>query len=178
MSIEVVFETHSSSVDNERGVASGWLDSPLSEKGRHQAKELGKRRLDERIDAVFTSDLARAAETADIAFGDSGVPVYPDERLRECNYGALNGAPATQLEAERSRHIDEPFPEGESYNDVVRRVRDFLNDLTPDWDGKRVVIIGHSATRWALDVMLSGKDLSDIVSAPFSWQKGWHYKLL
>ena len=162
MSIDIIFETHSRSVDHERGVASGWLDSPLSEEGKQQAKELGKRRLTERIDVIFTSDLARATETADIAFSGSGVPVYPDKRLRECNYGALNGIPATRLESEMLKHIEEPFPEGESYNDVVRRVRDFLDDLSPDWDGKRVVIIGHSATHWALEILLSGN------SAPIS----------
>jgi broad specificity phosphatase PhoE len=177
MSIEIIFENHSTSVDNEHGVASGWLDGCLSDKGKQQAKELGERRLTERIDAVFTSDLARAIETTTIAFGGSGVPIYLDKRLRECNYGALNGVPVTHLEAERSKHIDEPFPEGESYRDVVSRVQDFLNDLSRDWDGKRVVVIGHSATRWALDVLLSGKELLDIVSAPFAWQEGWRYAL-
>ena len=178
MSIEIIFENHSTSVDNEQRVASGWLDGCLSEKGKQRAKALGERRLTERIDEVFTSNLARAIETANIAFGGSGVPVYLDKRLRECNYGTLNGVPVTQLEAERSKHIDEPFPEGESYSDVVRRVQDFLNDLSCDWNGKRVVVIGHSATRWALDVLLSGKALPDIVSAPFAWQEGWCYVLL
>jgi len=177
MSIEVIFETHSLSVDNEIGVASGWVDSCLSERGKQLAKEIGERRLAERIDAIFTSDLARAIETTNIAFGGSGVPVYLDKRLRECNYGTLNGVPVTRLESERSKHIDEPFPEGESYRDVVRRVQDFLDDLSCDWNDKRVVIIGHSATRWALDVLLSGKVLPDIVSAPFAWQEGWHYVL-
>lgn len=177
MGIEIIFETHSISVDNERGVASGWLDCSLSEKGEHLAKELGERRLTERIDAVFVSDLARAMETASIAFGGSGIPVIVDKRLRECNYGILNGAPVTRLEAERSKHVDEPFPDGESYRDVVSRIRDFLDDLSRDYNGKRVVIIGHSATRWALDVLLSGKALPDIVSALFGWQEGWRYLL-
>ena len=63
MSVEIIFETHSRSVDHEDGVASGWRDSALSETGRQQAKELGKRRLTEQIDAVFTSDLALRVDT-------------------------------------------------------------------------------------------------------------------
>ncbi len=59
----------------------------------------------------------------------------------------------------------------------MERVRDFLADLRRDRDGKRVVIIGHSAIRWALDVLLSGKTLSDLVGAPFGWQEGWLYLL-
>ncbi|MBI4197836.1 MAG: histidine phosphatase family protein [Chloroflexi bacterium] len=177
MAVEIVFETHSISVDNERGIATGWLDGCLSEKGRLLAKELGERRRRERIDAVFTSDLGRAVETATIAFGDSGIPMYLDKRLRECNYGFLNGMPTTLLELERAKHIDAPFPEGESYRDVVARIQEFLQDLSHAWDGKLVVIIGHSATRWALGHLLCGQVLPDLVNAPFAWREGWRYLL-
>jgi broad specificity phosphatase PhoE len=173
--IEIVFETHSLSTDNERGVATGWLDGSLSERGREQAKELGARRRDERVAAVFTSDLARAVETAELAFGDSGIPIYRDARLRECNYGALNGMPAALVTAERAVHVDAPFPDGESYADAVERMRSFLYDLARAWDGSRVVVIGHSATRWALDHLLLGVPLTDLVDAPFEWQEGWEY---
>ena len=88
MSVEIVFETHSISVDNERGVATGWLPGRLSEKGRALARELGERRRDDNISAVFSSDLARAIETAEIAFAGVGIPIVRDWRLRECNYGS------------------------------------------------------------------------------------------
>ena len=156
MSVEIVFETHSTSVDNERGLATGWLQGELSERGRQQARELGERRCEDGVSAVFTSDLARAVETAAMAFGDSGIPIFKDWRLRECNYGDLNAMPSAQLEAERSRRIDDPYPGGESYRDVVNRMRAFLDDLSPEFDGGRVVVVGHSATRWALDHLLSG----------------------
>lgn len=65
---EVVFETHSTTEDNERGVATGWLPGKLSAAGRDQAGEMGERRRADRIAAVFTSDLARAVETVSIAF--------------------------------------------------------------------------------------------------------------
>ena len=87
VAIEVVFETHSTTVDNEEGRATGWLPGQLSERGRAQARELGQRRVNDGITAVFTSDLARAAETASAAFGGSALPVLHDWRLRECDYG-------------------------------------------------------------------------------------------
>lgn len=174
MSVQIVFETHSTSVDNEREIATGWLQGALSETGQRQAKELGARRREDGIAAVFTSDLARAVETARIAFDGSGIPISQDWRLRECNYGELNGMPSVQLEAERSRRIDEPYPAGESYRDVVNRMRAFLDDLSPEYDGARIVVIGHSATRWALDHLLSGKSLEEVVG-PFDWQEGWEY---
>ncbi len=177
MTIEIVFETHSTTTDNERGIATGWLDSALSETGKQQAVELGDRRRGDNVAAVFTSDLGRAVKTARIAFGGSGLPIHQDSRLRECNYGVLNGMPVRQLEAQRSRHIDEPFPSGESYRQVVGRVQDFLKDVSRQWDGKRIVVIGHSATRWALDHLLCGAAMEDLVNAPFGWQKGWLYVL-
>ncbi|HEX4526496.1 MAG TPA: phosphoglycerate mutase family protein, partial [Gaiellaceae bacterium] len=64
MTITVIFETHSTSVDNERGIATGWNQGELSETGRTQARELGDRRRDDGIAIVFTSDLRRAVETA------------------------------------------------------------------------------------------------------------------
>jgi broad specificity phosphatase PhoE len=175
MSVEIVFETHSWSTDNEAGLATGWLDGRLSEKGRQLAAELGRRRRDDSIAAVFTSDLGRAVETAHIAFGETEIPIREDARLRECNYGALNGMPAARLEPER--RIEEPYPDGESYRQVVARVRAFLDELGRTHDGERVVVIGHAATRWALDHLLAGAPLEDLVAAPFGWREGWLYVL-
>jgi broad specificity phosphatase PhoE len=173
--IELVFETHSLSTDNERGIATGWLDGKLSERGRELAAELGARRRGDRLAAVFTSDLGRAVETAEIAFADGGVPIYRDARLRECNYGDLNGLPGDLVAAEQADHIDAPFTGGESYAEAVERVRSFLYDLARAWDGSRVLVIGHAATRWSLDHLLRGVPLADLVGAPFDWQEGWEY---
>lgn len=175
MSVQIVFETHSISVDNERGVASGWLPSRLSRGGRALAAELGERRRDDGISAVFTSDLTRAVETAKVAFTDSAIPICADARLRECNYGVLNGMPRPELEAERLSRVDEPFPEGESWREAVERVKGFLDELAATRDGERVLVIGHVATRWALDHYANGVPLEDLATAPFAWQEGWTY---
>ena len=177
LSIEIVFETHSLSTDNELGLATGWLEGRLSEAGRRLARELGERRRADNIAAVYTSDLGRAVETAEIAFRGSGIPIHRDRRLRECDYGTLNGMPASRLEAERVLRIHEPYPGGESYHQVVDRVKSFLDDLPRTLDGERVIVIGHSATRWALDHLLCGAELKDLVDAPFQWQEGWFYVL-
>jgi 2,3-bisphosphoglycerate-dependent phosphoglycerate mutase len=176
LSVEVVFETHSISVDNERGVASGWLPSRLSERGRALAEDLGRRRRHDGIFAVFVSDLARAVETAQIAFAGTAIPVYQDWRLRECDYGASNGMPREQLDVERLLRIDRPFPEGESWRQAVERVKGVLDELAAERDGERVVVIGHVATRWALDHYVDGIPLEHLAAAPFTWQEGWEYR--
>ena len=177
-SIAVVFETHSTTTDNERWVASGWLDGQLSLLGQRQAKELGERRSEEGVAAVFTSDLGRAVETAQIAFGGGEATIFHDWRLRECNYGELNGTPVAGLEAERVRHVYEPYPDGESYSEVVARVQSFLHDLPSRFENERVVVIGHSATKWAFDHLLEGIPLQQLVEGSFRWQPGWIYSLL
>ena len=177
MSVAIVYETHSTTLDNERGFATGWLPGELSPAGRENAADLGRRRRNDGIDAIFTSDLARAIETARIAFGDSDVTIIQDARLRECNYGDLNGAPVATLTADRASRIEVPFPGGESYREVVNRTRDLLRDLARDWDGQRVVLIAHSANRWALQTLLEGTPLAEAVAAPFEWQEGWSYSV-
>ena len=51
----------------------------------------------------------------------------------------------------------------------------FLDDLFLRWDGQRVVVIGHAATRWAIQHLVDGEELEDVVGAPFEWQDGWEY---
>ncbi|HYI75858.1 MAG TPA: histidine phosphatase family protein [Gaiellaceae bacterium] len=176
-SIEILFESHSTSVDNERWIASGWLDPQLSPLGRRQAKDLGERRAEDEIVAVFCSDLARAAETAQIAFGGRGLPIFKDWRLRECNYGMLNGTAVARLEVERTKHVVDPYSGGESYVDVVARARSFLDDLPSRYPDRRIVVIGHSATKWAFDHILEGTPLDELVEGSFRWQPGWLYTL-
>jgi 2,3-bisphosphoglycerate-dependent phosphoglycerate mutase len=141
------------------------------------ALELGLRRAGTVV-GVFTSDLRRAVQTAEIAFNGSGLAVQQDWRLRECNYGVLNGMRVQELEQGRHAHVDEPYEGGESYRDVVERVQGFLDDLAAEQEGNSVVVIGHAATRWALDHLLHGIPLEQLVDAPFEWQEGWCYSLL
>jgi 2,3-bisphosphoglycerate-dependent phosphoglycerate mutase len=173
----IVFETHSISEDNERGIASGWNHGRLSERGRALARELGERRRHDAIEAVFTSDLGRATETAREAFDRSPIPVLHDWRLRECDYGTGNGMPAKELHRRSGDHLDTPFPGGESWREAVHRAGRFLDDLPLRWDGARVLVIGHVATRWALDHFLGGVPLEDLMAADFAWREGWEYVL-
>jgi broad specificity phosphatase PhoE len=177
MPIQIVYETHSISEDNEDGFASGWRHSRLSPRGRELAIELGKRRWHDGIDTVFTSDLGRARETAEIAFRDSSMPILQDWRLRECDYGVRNGMPADELHANMRDFLDVPYPNGESWRQAVQRVERFLNDLPLRWEGKRVLVIGHAATRWGLDHYINGVALETLIDAEFAWREGWEFEL-
>jgi len=169
----VVYETHSTSEHNEAGIATGWLGGALSAAGRAQAIELGERRRDDGIELVVASDLWRAVETAAIAFEGSGIPLRVDWRLRECDYGRLTGMPRTVLDEQRVRRVDEPWPGGESWRQAVARVSSFLDEVR----GERLLLIGHVATRWALDHRVNGRPLEELAAEEFDWQPGWEYEL-
>lgn len=177
MSVRLVYETHAITTDNEAGIATGWLPGELSPAGRDAARELGERRRDDGIDVIVVSDLRRAVETVDVAFAGISIPVVVDARLRECNYGELNGAPVTRLDLERADHVDRPWPGGESYADVVARTANLLDDIRAARDGQRVLLVAHSANRWALQHLLLGVALDAAISAPFDWQPGWEFEV-
>jgi broad specificity phosphatase PhoE len=169
----VVFETHSTSEDNEAGIATGWLGGALSEAGRVQAAELGERRRRDGIEAVYASDLWRAVQTAAIAFEGSGIPLFVDWRLRECDYGELNGMPRPLLDEQRILRVDEAWPGGESWRQAVARVESFLDGVR----GGRVLVIGHIATRWALEHRVEGRALEELAAEEFDWRPGWEYRI-
>lgn len=169
-----MYETHSVTVDNEAGIATGWLPGELSPRGRELAAELGRRRRD--VDVVYASDLRRAVQTAEIAFG-GGKEVRLDARLRECDYGVHNGRPVREVAELRRRYIDTPWPGGQSYRDVVGATAAFLEEVRWEWEGCSVLVIAHSANRWALQQLLGGVPLEELVGAPFRWRPGWEFVL-
>jgi broad specificity phosphatase PhoE len=141
------------------------------------ARELGERRRNDSLDAVFSSDLGRAVDTAVIAFSNVRIPIYFDLRLRECNYGDWNGVPVDTLVGKRRQCISSPYPNGQSYSDVVASMAAFLREMTRDWSSRRLLPIGHSATRWALDALINRQRFEDLVDAPFNWRPGWEYTI-
>jgi broad specificity phosphatase PhoE len=91
--LTLFYSPHMTSIDNEAGRASGHADVPLSEAGRRLAQEPGQHYAKEHLDAIFCSDLQRAFVTSQIAFAGRNVPIVPDARLREYDYGAMRWTP-------------------------------------------------------------------------------------
>lgn len=176
--LTLFYSPHSTSVDNEAGLASGHADVPLSAPGRQQAQELGKYYAAKSLDAVFSSDLQRAWTTAEIAFAGRALPLVQDARLRECDYGEMTQCPFVEVEKERARRITEPFPDGESILMVVQRVGAFLRDAFREYDGQTILIIGHGATRYGLTYWCGSSSVEDIVHDPWEWRDIpiWRYE--
>lgn len=170
----IIFESHSTSVDNENGIASGWLDPPLSKKGIEQARELGQRYASKHFSTIYVSDLLRSYMTAKIAFSERNILIIQDVRLREWNYGDYNGHKTSKLEILKPNYIDIPFQNGESLHEVIHRFTDFKKNLIQT-SPLPILIIGHRAIHYALEYFFTNTPLLEIVTKPWKWQPGWSY---
>lgn len=181
MSIKITYFVHGTTIDNEQHISSGWKDVELSPLGIKQSIDLKEQTADQKFDVVFCSDLQRAHRSAELAWGGM-YEIIPDARLRECNYGELNGSSSDIVEPMQEEEcIENKFPEGESYEDVKVRVADFLEFLKKNYDGKHVAIVAHKAPQLSLDVLLIGKTWEKALAEDWrktrSWKPGWEYQL-
>lgn len=97
--------------------------------------------------------------------------------MRECDYGDFTRQASEVIDAEKPKRIKLPFPNGESYEQCVKRLENFLNDLYRNYNGKKVMVIGHRATQCALEHLLKGIPLEEAITALWKWQPGWVYKM-
>jgi broad specificity phosphatase PhoE len=180
MAVKITYFVHGTTTDNEMGISSGWSDAGLSQLGIEQSKKLADQTKDQNFDVVFTSDLKRAVDSAQITWGDK-YEIIQDQRLRECNYGDMNGKPSSEVEPIQEKAIYTPMPNGESYEMVKQRVNDFLDFLKENYDGKHIAIVAHKAPQLALDVLLKGMTWDQAFASDWrltkSWQPGWEYNL-
>jgi broad specificity phosphatase PhoE len=180
MSVEITYFVHGTTSDNENNKSSGWNDAKLSEVGVQQSRDLADLTKDMNFDAVFTSDLSRAVDSARLTWGDK-YPTYADARLRECNYGDLNGADSDIVEPMQEKSVTTPMPNGESYDDVKARISDFLGSIKNDYEGKHIAIVAHKAPQLALDVLLKDLTWEEAFANDWrkkkAWQPGWEYEI-
>jgi len=179
MSVQITYFVHGTTTDNEKEISSGCYDVELSELGVKQSIELKNQIRDKNFDVVFCSDLKRAVDSAQLTFGDSGLPIIQDKRLRECDYGDYNAQSSNIVEPLQEQNIAKRFPNGESYEDVKNRIANFIKFLKENYDGKRVAIVAHKAPQLALDVLLKNKNWEQAFAEDWrkrkAWQPGWEY---
>ena len=155
--ITIYYRGHAQTLDIVRGVASGHRDVELSDYGREQAAtdfRLAYEGVE--FDAVYTSDTRRAYDTARLMLNGRAVSITRDARLRECDYGDMTGGPRKAVEALRPSHLREPFPNGESYVQVLGRMRQFVDHVARSDRGKTLLVVGHFATYLGLEHIVNG----------------------
>jgi broad specificity phosphatase PhoE len=121
----------------------GHSDTPLNETGRAQARALADELADERVDAVYASDLARAFETARIVAERKGLAVTRLPALREKHFGTWEGLTGEQVLSRFPEALDGPWGDGETSDELSRRVLAALSAIAAEHPDGRVLVVAH-----------------------------------
>jgi 2,3-bisphosphoglycerate-dependent phosphoglycerate mutase len=172
-SLELWLVRHGETTWNATGRWQGHADAPLSKNGIAQAHRLAARLSGQRFDAVISSDLSRAFDTAKIVATklENAASVLLEPLWREIDVGDLSGITYEESLARGLHHRFMPFdqrhPNGESSADLAARANQAIEDLKLERMGQRVVVFSHGGTiRRALAVMLNEPDAKWVMKFP------------
>jgi len=145
----------------------GHSDRPLTERGREQAHALADLLTSEKIDAVYTSPLSRARETAEIVAARAGLEPVALPELREVDTGSWSGLSRVDVEARfpegfaRWRSGGSGWEDGETYQQMAERVIGALRTIAEDHPNGRVLIISHGGPIRAIHAAAEGVAIDD-----------------
>jgi probable phosphoglycerate mutase len=152
---EILLIRHGETAWNAVKRLQGHLDIPLNEEGERQAAALGLALREESLDAIFSSDLQRARQTANAIATPRGMEVRLDRGLRERCYGAFEGMLYAEISqrypeayaAWQARDIDARFPEGvhvaETLREFSQRVVNTITRIVTENKYRRVAMVAH-----------------------------------
>ena len=171
---------HGEALSNVKNLNSCWPEkfkNPLTKKGKEQIEKLAKELKEKgpKIDIIFSSDLMRTKQTAEILAKNLKVKVIFDKRLREYNVGKLNGRKIEEVgrfwdpegELPRIEYYLRRFkvraPGGENYYQVKKRMYKFLLEVDKKFEGKNILIISHEAPLTLLEGAVEGFTPKEII---------------
>jgi probable phosphoglycerate mutase len=148
---------HGETVDNARQLMQGQTQGELNENGVLQAKALSEQWRNRVIDAVISSDLKRAVDTAAVIAAPHGLEVMTTSLLRERDWGDFTGRYIPDLK-------NEPWPENvESLENLLSRAGEFITYVRQTFPGKKVLAVGHGIINKAIQAVLYQKSMSEIL---------------
>ena len=168
--MQIILLRHGETRWNREGRCQGSSDIELNELGRRQAGEVAARLSGLRIDAIYSSDLRRARETAETVGAPHHIVVTIDPDLRELDHGEMEGLTFVEvrdrfpglIEQWRSRPAAVALPDGERLLDVDRRAWSALNRIVENHDdADTVVVVSHSFPLASVLCRISGTPLND-----------------
>jgi probable phosphoglycerate mutase len=160
---------HGETVWNAEHRFQGHEDSPLNETGRSQVAALGTRMKNMKFDSLISSDLGRTRETSAIITGFTGHSVELDRRLRERNYGVLEGLTVDEIRQkhpdvlDRIKKDDPDYlpPEGESHRQHYERNVEFFEEVLEQRCGSTVAVVAHGGVLDSIFRYISGLSLEN-----------------
>lgn len=167
--MKLIIARHGETEDNVNEIIQGQTGGILTPKGREQTSKLALRLENEKIDIIYSSDLKRASDTAkEILKYHQDVPVFYTPLLRERAFGKWEGRPIPEWRKyckERGLTRREVRPEGggENFQDILKRVKRFMDELVPKHLGDTVLLVSHGGVIKCLYSILLNKPLKDVM---------------
>jgi len=155
---------HGQSAGNAEGRFGGHGPTPLSDLGKRQAENTAKMLAKEGINAIYSSDLARAVETAEALAKKLGLKVNTSDAFRERHVGVLEGLTFDESKAQFpddyyalvNRNVNHVISGGESYRHLLRRITSKLHDVLRNHSGERIAIYSHTGAICFMTLHLMG----------------------
>jgi len=172
---------HGQTDGNTLQVIHSITDTPLNETGIAQARGLAEQLSGVKLNAVFSSKLKRAYKTAQIVAKSQNIPHIVDDRIFERDYGVLEHRPYMNPEmVEIMTKFYDPTDEllienAESLSTVIKRIHDFLDEVTKKYRGKNILIVSHSGIMGFFKDYFEPKPGANL----FAWVKNcevWEFK--
>jgi len=152
---------HGKAISNKEKIVSSWPEkfkNGLTEEGAEQIRDILPCLKNEHIDLIFSSDVLRAKQTAEIIAEELGLKVNFDKKLREIDMGIFNGGSEENWNnffgTNENRYTKNPPQGGETYRDIKKRVIDFLQETDKKYKDKRILIISHGCILFSLQSIL------------------------
>jgi probable phosphoglycerate mutase len=145
----ILLARHGETDWNREGRFQGWADPPLNATGRAQAVDLSVQLMAEELAAVYSSPLRRAYETAEVVAASRGLEPVTVDALREVDVGSWSGLSRAEIEQrfpeQYARWLDygRGWEDGETYEQMVDRVVEALQELAEGRDGERILAVTH-----------------------------------
>jgi len=156
METKIFLVRHGETVDNARRIMQGQTQGELNERGWEQARQVARRLSAEQVDAVVSSDLRRAIQTAEVISAHHGLPVTTTPLLRERDWGSFTGRFIPDL---RDMVWSEDI---ESEESLLMRARSLLIYITATYPGKSVVAVGHGIINKAVLAVYAGCSMREV----------------
>jgi len=163
--MKLIITRHGETEENKIGKLQGHLPGQLSELGKEQARKVAERLKDEKIDYIYSSDLARAADTAkEIVKYHPNTPIQFTQEMREKDLGELTGVLKSELGKSSKDLITDVIQpkEGETHEQIVKRATSFYHKLLEKHSDDTVLAVGHNGINKILISVVTGKAKEDI----------------
>jgi len=147
----IIITRHGETEENKKRIIQGHMPGHLSEKGKKQSMKVAERLRNEKIDCIYSSDLARAADTAkEISKFHPDTPLILTKELRERKLGEYEGLSGKSLDWEKIRKDWENPKEGESKKKMAERAERFIEKIIEEHKNQAVLLVGHDGIDKAL----------------------------